>query len=208
MKTWWYLRHSSPSHWTVRVSGATTRQRSTRPECTSRFRIRQASMVLPRPTSSASSQRTGSAAVARSATWSWCGKSRMRPPRKEPRPSGLAQRQEVQDVEAVREVRAGSRSPGGEALDERAFEIERPQLVGGDGAPVREPDASRPGRCVCDRRLLAGRGNAHRPPGPEIHGQQRRRCRAPAAASFRRAGTRRRPRAPRRRRRGRAPARG
>ena len=36
--------------------------------CTSRFRISDASMVLPRPTSSASSQRTGSLALARSAT--------------------------------------------------------------------------------------------------------------------------------------------
>ena len=57
------------------------------PACTSRFRMSDASMVLPRPTSSASSQRTGSLALARSATWSWCGNSRTRPPRKEPRPS-------------------------------------------------------------------------------------------------------------------------
>ncbi len=85
-KTWWYLRHSSPSHWTVSVSGATTRQRSARPVRSRRLRIRQASTVLPRPTSSASSQRTGSLAVARSAACSWCGKRRMRPPRKEPRP--------------------------------------------------------------------------------------------------------------------------
>ena len=78
----------------------------------SRFRIRQASMVLPRPTSSASSQRTGSLALARSATWSWCGKSRMRPPRKEPRPSASRRLEEVQDVEAGRRSpRPRSRSP-------------------------------------------------------------------------------------------------
>ena len=85
--TWWYFRKSSPSHCTVSVSGATTRHRSARPVRRRRLRTRHASIVLPRPTSSARSQRTGSAAAARSAAWSWCGKRRMRPPRKEPRPS-------------------------------------------------------------------------------------------------------------------------
>ena len=70
VNTWWYLRHSSPSHCTVSVSGATTRQRSIVRVCSSRFMISAASMVLPSPTSSASSQRTGIRAVARSATWS------------------------------------------------------------------------------------------------------------------------------------------
>ena len=60
VNTWWYLRHSSPSHCTVSASGATTRQRSICRVCTRRFRISAASIVLPRPTSSASSQRTGS----------------------------------------------------------------------------------------------------------------------------------------------------
>ncbi len=66
-KTWWYFRQSSPSHWTVSVSGATTRHRSARPVRTRRLRTRQASIVFPRPTSSARSQRTGSAEEARSA---------------------------------------------------------------------------------------------------------------------------------------------
>jgi len=43
--------------------------------------MRQASTVFPRPTSSARSQRTGSVRVAFSATSSWWGKIRMRPPR-------------------------------------------------------------------------------------------------------------------------------
>ena len=62
------------SHCTVRVEGATTRARSARPLRSRRASTRQASTVLPRPTSSARSQRTGSLAAARSATWSWCGK--------------------------------------------------------------------------------------------------------------------------------------
>ena len=110
-KTWWYFLHSSPSHCTVSVSGATTRHRSARPVRRRRLRTRQASIVLPRPTSSARSQRTGSAAAARSAAWSWWGKSRMRPPRKEPRPS--ASRREARCRPSRRRARSstGSTSP-------------------------------------------------------------------------------------------------
>ena len=111
VKTWWYFRQSSPSHWTVSASGATTRQRSTFPACTSRFRMSEASMVLPRPTSSASSQRTGSVALARSATWSWCGKSRMRPPRNEPRPSASRRARRCRMSRRVTKSSTSSRSP-------------------------------------------------------------------------------------------------
>ena len=65
---------------------------------------RQASTVLPRPTSSASSQRTGSLATARSATWSWCGKIWMRPPRNEPRPPACRSSLEDEGVQSVHEV--------------------------------------------------------------------------------------------------------
>ena len=145
VNTWWYFRHSSPSHCTVSASGATTRQRSTLPACTSRFRISDASMVLPRPTSSASSQRTGSLALARSATWSWCGKSRTRPPRNEPRPSASRSASRCRMFEPRHEVLDIVEVAQREALEQRAFELQRPQRVRGLRPPVRELAASRRG---------------------------------------------------------------
>ena len=111
VNTWWYLRHSSPSHCTVSESGATTRQRSTRPVCTSRLRISAASTVFPRPTSSASSHRTGSVALARSATCNWWGKSRTRPPRNGPRPSASRSVSRCRMSSRVRKSPSSSTSP-------------------------------------------------------------------------------------------------
>ncbi len=69
---------------------------------TRRFRISAASTVLPRPTSSASSHRTGSGALARSATCSWWGNSRTRPPRNGAQAVGLAQRSRCRMSSRVR----------------------------------------------------------------------------------------------------------
>ena len=160
-KTWWYFRHSSPSHCTVSVSGATTRHRSARPVRTRRLRTRQASIVLPRPTSSARSQRTGSAAEARSAAWSWWGKSRMRPPRKEPRPS--ASRSEARCRASRRRARSSTGSTS--ALASRST---RSDL--GVGA-VR----GRRGRAGSEGRPVARQAQGHAAGGELHHGPTGRR---------------------------------
>src|SRR3569623_1196758 len=52
-------RRSSTYHWYTSGSGSSTSTRATRPVARRRARIRPASIVLPRPTSSASSTRGG-----------------------------------------------------------------------------------------------------------------------------------------------------
>ena len=67
---------------------------------------------------------------------------------------GFAKGQEVQDVQAGHEILDVVEIAQGEALEERAFELQRPQLVGRRRAPVREPQ--RPVReSRRDRRFLA-----------------------------------------------------
>ena len=51
---------------------------------------------------------------------------------------GFAKRQEVQDVQAGHEILDVVEIAQGEALEERAFELQRPQRVGRRRAPVRE----------------------------------------------------------------------
>ena len=85
---------------------------------------------------------------------------------------GFAKSQEVQDVQAGHEVLDVVEIAQGEALEERAFELQRPQRVGRRRAPVRQPQ--RPVReSRRDRRFLAGRGDADRPPRAQIDRDQR-----------------------------------
>ena len=85
---------------------------------------------------------------------------------------GFAKRQEVQDVQAGHEILDLVEIAQGEALEERAFELQRPQLVGRRRAPVREPQ--RPVReSRRDRRFFLGGGDPDRPPGTQIHRDQR-----------------------------------
>ena len=141
--------------------------------CTRRFRIRQASIVLPRPTSSASSQRTGSLAVARSATWSWCGNRRTRPPRNEPRPSASRTRRRCRMSSRVRKSRGVVEVAEREPIEQRAFELQRPQRVRrlrrGRWRARRRPSGSR----AAIGRFLARRGDADRPARAEVDRHQR-----------------------------------
>ena len=58
---------------------------------------------------------------------------------------GFAKGQEVQDVQAGHEILDLVEIAQGEALEERAFELQGPQLVGRRRAPVRETQRPRPG---------------------------------------------------------------
>ena len=60
-------------HCSTSDAGASTRRRRTRPLETSGVKISPASIVLPRPTSSATSQRVGHASRTRRQTHNWCG---------------------------------------------------------------------------------------------------------------------------------------
>ena len=133
--------------------------------------MRQASTVLPRPTSSASSQRTGSARVARSATWSWCGKSRMRPPRNEPRPSASRADARWSAVEAQREVLDRIHVARGQPL---AAARARPPATARRGWPPcrRRRRARSPSRSRSTRRLDAAGQAAHALAGPQLEGDE------------------------------------
>ena len=85
---------------------------------------------------------------------------------------GFAKSQEVQDVQPGHEVLDLVEIARGEALEECAFELQGPQLVGRRRAPVRETHCPvRQSRL--DRRFLSGRGDSHRPAGTQINGDQR-----------------------------------
>ena len=198
VKTWWYFRHSSPSHWTVSASGATTRQRSTFPACTSRFRmsarldgLAEADFVGEQPAHGVAGARA---------------LRDVELVREEPDASaeeraeavGFAKAQEAQDVEARHEVLDVVEIAEGETFEEGAFELERPQFVGRRGVPVREPQ--RPIReARRDRRVLEGGGDSDRPAGTQIDGNQRigvggqPQRRRPSAGTRRRALDRRAP---------------
>ena len=139
VNTWWYLRHSSPSHCTVSASGATTRQRSTLPgvhepiEDERRFdRLAEADFVGEQP-----AHRIAGGRALRDVELV----------RKQPDAAaeeraqavGLAKREEAQDVQADQEVLDVVEIAQREPIEERAFELQRPQLVGRAGAPVGQP---------------------------------------------------------------------
>ena len=75
-------------------------------------------MVLPSPTSSARSQRTGSLAVARSATWSWWGRAG-RAPEERSKTVGFAYFEEAQEVQPDQEILDVVEIAEREAFDER-----------------------------------------------------------------------------------------
>ena len=111
---------------------------------------------------------------------------------------GFAKGQEVQDVQAGHEILDVVEIAQGEAFEERAFELQRPQLVRRRGAPVRE--LQRPIReSRRDRRFLSGGGDPDWPAGTQIDRHQRVRAGRQPQRRLPRAGTRRRapdPRAP------------
>ena len=75
---------------------------------------------------------------------------------------GFAKVQEMQDVEARHEIVDLVEIAKREAFEQRAFELQRPQGVGGHDVTVREPQ--RPvGKPRRNRRLLSRRGDAHGP---------------------------------------------
>ena len=85
---------------------------------------------------------------------------------------GFAKRQEVQDIEAGHEILDLIEIAQGEAFEERAFELQGPQLVRRRGVPVCEPQ--RPIReSRRDRRFLPGGGDSDWPAGAQIDGDQR-----------------------------------
>ena len=102
-------------------------------------------MVLPRPTSSASSHRTGSLRTR--------ALGDVELVREEPDASaeegaqaiGFAKGQEVQDVEARHEILDLIEIAQRESFEQRAFELQRPQRVRDARPPVRELQRSRPG---------------------------------------------------------------
>ena len=61
------------------------------------------------------------------------------PPRNEPRPSASRRSRRRRMSSRVRKSSTSSRSPSARRSSERAFELQRPQLVGRRGAPVRQP---------------------------------------------------------------------
>ena len=96
-----------------------------------------ASIVLPRPTSSASSHRTGSRGARPFGDMELVREQPDAPPRNEPRPSA-SEAQEVQDAQAGDEILDLVEVAQDETLEERAFELQGPQRVGRRGAPVCE----------------------------------------------------------------------
>ena len=81
--------------------------------------------------------------------------------------------EEVQRVEAVREVLDGVEVARGEPLDEVVARVDRPEVRGVDDAPVREAEAAVAlGRG--DTGLLAARGEAHAAAGVEVERGERR----------------------------------
>jgi hypothetical protein len=78
----------------------------------------------------------------------------------------------VQDVDARHEILDRVEIAQREAFEERAFELQGPQIVGRERLPVRE--AQRPIREPRrDRRFLSGGGDADRPAGTQINGDER-----------------------------------
>ena len=91
----------------------------------------------------------------------------------------LAPLEEVQRVEAVREVLDRVEVARGEPLHEVVARVDRPQVRRGDDAPVGEAQAAVAfGRG--DARLLAGRSEAHAAPGAEVERGERGRVRGEA----------------------------
>ena len=86
--------------------------------------------------------------------------------------AGLAQLEQVQRVEAGREVLDRIDVAEGEPLDEVARRVDRPELVGCDLAPVGEPDPSAFERSV-DPGLFARRGDPDPAAGRQIEALQR-----------------------------------
>ena len=81
--------------------------------------------------------------------------------------------EEVQRVEADREVLDGVDVARGEPLDEVVARVDRPEVRGVDDAPVREAEAAVAfGRG--DTRVLAARGEAHAAAGAEVERGERR----------------------------------
>ena len=84
---------------------------------------------------------------------------------------GFAKRQEVQDVQASHEILDVIEIAQGESLEQRAFELQRPQRVGRHRAPVRQ--SQRPVREPRDdRRFLPSVSDPDRPARAEIDRDQ------------------------------------
>ena len=129
MNTWWYFRHSSPSHWTVSVSGATTRQRVTLPSVDEPVqdqrrldRLAEADFVRQQPPNR----------IGRTGAFGHVQLMREQPDtatKERSQAIGLAQRQQVQDVHPRHEIVHIVEVAEGQALEQRAFELQRPQRV-------------------------------------------------------------------------------
>ena len=74
-------------HCSTRLAGASISSLRTRPDESSGVRMRPASIVLPSPTSSATSHRVGHDSSTRLQTQSWCGSKSMRDREKTPQAS-------------------------------------------------------------------------------------------------------------------------
>ena len=172
VNTWWYFRQSSPSHWTVRASGATTRQRSTFPACTSRFRMSDGFDGLSEADFVGEQPAHGVAGARALRDVELVREEPDASAEKRAQAVGFAKGQEVQDVQPGHEILDVVEIARGEALEERAFELQRPQRVRRRGAPVRE--LQRPVReSRRDRRFLSGGGDPDRPSGAQIDRDQR-----------------------------------
>jgi hypothetical protein len=78
----------------------------------------------------------------------------------------------VQKVEADQEIVGFVYISCRKTLEERAFKLERPQLVGRDGAPIREPHHPvRESRC--DGRFFTSGGDPDQAAGTQIDRHQR-----------------------------------
>jgi len=85
---------------------------------------------------------------------------------------GFANGQQVQDVDACHEILDRVEIAERQAFEERAFELQRPQVVGREGLPVRK--AQRPIREPCgDCRLFPRGGDPDRPARAQVNGDQR-----------------------------------
>ena len=162
VNTWWYLRHSSPSHCTVSASGATTRQRSICRVCSRRFMISAASMVLPRPDlvgeQPAHRDRGRSRARRRAAGAGTAGRVRRGT---SPRPPASRVASRCRMSSRVRKSSVSSISPGGQPLEQRPVAPSRlvrlgHERIAGRGQPERGPTAGK----VDDQAPAFDRGDA------------------------------------------------
>ena len=144
-KTWWYFRHSSPSHCTVSVSGATTRQRSARPRADEAVqdqagldRLAEADLVGEQPAHGVGGGRAlGHVELV--------GEEPDAPAEERAEAVGLAQRGEVQRVEAEGEVLDGVDVPAARRSTRSDRGVGRPGVVGGErheGRRVARPGAA------------------------------------------------------------------